>query len=209
MISFDIETGPLPDKQLPAFDRDSVKLGNLKDPEKIKAKVDEAEATWRDRLALSPLTGRVLAIGYMELGEEPGILVGKDESEKDMLRCFWDLWLKSKHELHVGFNIFGFDLPYLFRRSLLNGVRVPNGAIDRRGYWHESFCDLLNVWRAGNRQEWVSMDALAAAFGLEGKTEGVSGKDFAGLWFRDRPKAIEYLKRDIELPLELAEAMGV
>ena len=70
-ILFDIETAPLPESELaalvPPFDPAEVRTGNLKDPDKIAAKLAEAEANHRrdfiERAALDPLTGRVLAIG--------------------------------------------------------------------------------------------------------------------------------------------------
>ncbi|HWI60040.1 MAG TPA: hypothetical protein VNZ22_22630, partial [Bacillota bacterium] len=63
-IFFDIETGALPAAEIanlmPAFDPTEVKTGNLKDPDKIAAKLAEAEANHRrdflDRAALDPLT---------------------------------------------------------------------------------------------------------------------------------------------------------
>lgn len=103
-LIFDIETGPLPEEHLvehftfdeskisgfdllsKEFDPSSVKLGNLKDPDKIQAKIDDAQAdfnlkkstahiaveqgrkdAWEkfvSRAALSPLTGQVLAVGF-------------------------------------------------------------------------------------------------------------------------------------------------
>jgi len=68
MITCDIETGPLPEdvilSVLPPFDPEDVKLGNLKDPVKVAAKIDEARenhaAKFIEKAALSPLTGEVL-----------------------------------------------------------------------------------------------------------------------------------------------------
>lgn len=72
-IVFDVETGPLAEGELsallPPFDPAEVKTGNLKDPDKIAAKIAEAEANHRrdfvDKAALDPLTGRVVAIGVL------------------------------------------------------------------------------------------------------------------------------------------------
>lgn len=205
--AFDIETGPLPDDQLPEFDRDSVKLGNLKDPGKIAEKLDQAEDAWRGKLALSPLTGRVLAIGWSQSDE--GFSFVGDDDEKEILQTFWLRWAELEHDRVFGFNLFGFDLPFIARRSMLLGVAVPSAAIDRRGYWHHSFVDLARVWQFGDRQSYVKLDVLAKAFGIQGKTEGVTGADFARLWEKDRQKAIEYLHDDVRIVWDLAEAMGL
>ena len=205
IIGFDIETGPL--EKLPPFDRSTVKLGVLKDKAKIEAKYVAAEQAYIERAALSPLTGRVLAIGIGDLETDPLILGGEESS---LLESFWGAVDHTAHM--VGFNIRGFDLPFLVRRSMLLGVDVPPGMIDARGYWHHCFVDLLDRWRCGDRQLWVKLDALAAAFGVAGKLEGVTGADFADLWHgtkKDREKAVAYLKQDVQILLELAPRMGV
>ena len=50
-IVFDVETGPLAESELsallPPFDPAEVKTGNIKDPEKVAAKIAEAEASHR------------------------------------------------------------------------------------------------------------------------------------------------------------------
>ena len=61
-IFFDVETGALPESEIaaimPPFDPAEVKTGNLKDPDKIAAKLAEAEANHRrdffERAALDP-----------------------------------------------------------------------------------------------------------------------------------------------------------
>jgi hypothetical protein len=50
---FDIETGPWSGAK--PFDWSTVKLGNLKDPDKIKAKRAEAAREYKDKLALSAI----------------------------------------------------------------------------------------------------------------------------------------------------------
>ncbi len=63
---FDIETGPRSRAELaecvPTFEAPA----NWKDPEKIAAYVAQKEAEWFQSAALSALTGRVLAIGYLD-----------------------------------------------------------------------------------------------------------------------------------------------
>lgn len=211
MLCFDIETGPLPDDQLPAFDRDAVSIpSNYKDPAKIEAKKDEAEAAWREKLALSPLTGRVVAIGWIVSGDTRPEIDGIEEGhdERGVLARWWNLWLQFRSTDVCGFNIVGFDLPFLYQRSLLLDVPMPSIVIDRRGYWHESFVDLMHRWTC-DRRSFVKLDVLCKAMGLPGKTDGVEGKDFHKLWETDRAKATEYLCDDVTAVKQLAERMGV
>ena len=62
---FDIETGALPLAELEAIMPEFEPSKVLKDPEKIKADIEAKRAEWIDRAALSPVSGQVLAIGYI------------------------------------------------------------------------------------------------------------------------------------------------
>ena len=164
-IVFDVETGSLAESELsallPPFDPAEVKTGNMKDPAKIAEKIAEAEASHRrdffDRAALDPLTGRVVAIGMLvypevrgqrsEVGVEEGkcVIIGHDD-EARTLREFWQYTQAEMGRMNpmIGFNIFGFDLPFLFRRSWKRRVPIPFGL--RRGrYWGDQIIDLRDM----------------------------------------------------------------
>jgi hypothetical protein len=237
-IVFDIETGPLPENELlamlPAFDPAEVKTGNLKDPAKIAEKIAEAEANHRrdfiERAALDPLTGRVVAIGVMTFDARGEVLadghhtpfskggkfsiIGHDDEARTLAE-FWELASSDQGRMTpmVGFNIFGFDLPFLFRRSWKHRVRIPFGL--RRGrYWGDQLVDLRDCWQLGDRQARGSLDSIARHLGVGAKTGcephgPPSGKHFAELWRRDRKQAEAYLRNDIELTGKVADALGV
>jgi hypothetical protein len=242
-IVFDIETGPLPEAELlavmPVFDPSEVKTGNLKDPAKIAEKLAEAEANHRrdfiERAALDPLSGRVVAIGVLLVSPHPGPLSKLDlpssaerekkfliiahEDEAQMLREFWLLVRGDMGRINplVGFNIFGFDLPFLFKRSWKHRVPVPFGL--RRGrYWDDQILDLREAWQLGDRQAKGSLDAIAKHLGVgsklaapaaNGEIKTIKGGEFAGLWDSNRKLAEAYLRNDVELTALVADALGV
>jgi len=244
-VVFDIETGPLPDVVLrdicppfepPAhpgkFDPKAVKIGNLKDKQKIAEKVATAKkahqtackqhaanvkaaevehfATFQEKAPLDATTGRVVAIG---LADPAGVRIVGDDDEAEVLRGWWnsvETYLGG-HVPMVGFNIKHFDLPFLVRRSWILSVPIPSGVRTGR-YWNDLFIDLMEVWQQGERSKMVKLDVLCAAFGLPGKVtevDGVpvSGATFHELWKTDRKVAIKYLEGDVLLPAELARRM--
>ncbi len=194
---------------LPPFDPAEVKVGNLKDPEKIAAKRAEAEADHRrlfiERAALDPLTGRVLAVGLLS-DQGDFRIIGHDD-EATLLREFWTACRDGKARLNrlIGFNTHAFDLPFLIRRSFKHRVQIPFG-IRRGRYWGEELIDLREEWQLGDRQARGSLDAIARYLGV-GQKNG-HGHEFARLWTEDRAKAVEYLRRDVELTAEIAEVLG-
>lgn len=214
-IFFDVETGALPESEIaammPPFDPAEVRTGNLKDPDKIAAKLAEAEASHRrefiERAALDPLTGRVVAIGLLHLAGGRCEIIGHDD-EGQTLREFWQACRGEMGRVHqmVGFNIYQFDLPFLFRRSWKHRVEVPFG-IRRGRYWADEMVDLRDSWQLGDRQSRGSLDSIAKHLGLGSKNG--DGKAFAELWRTDREKAVGYLRNDLELTARIAGVLGV
>lgn len=244
MLVFDIETGPLPDEELRKrvdpfeapqhpgqFDESSVKLGNLKDAEKIRQKIDEAKqkhaesvakyeadvtaarsAWWGNavsRAPLSPLTGRIVAIGYLNTGSGAVALDIQDDEQAMIQR--WFTQYKKCRDLNrkmAGHNINSFDVPFIVRRAWLLGCDVPQTILDRGRYLDSTFVDTMQLWGVGNREP-VKLDVVAQAFGVGGKPDGVNGAMFAGLLKTDRPTAEKYLENDLQMTAAVAQRMGV
>lgn len=203
-IIVDIETAPLDRPMLDLLAPEFKPAANLKDPEKIRASIEEKRQAYYDNAALSPVTGRVLTIGY-EIGGQFGHAAQFDD-EATMIDKFWELVRNNATYRFIGFNIAHFDLPFLIRRSLKHGISFPPVFVNNR-YLHNQFVDLLEIWQCGDRGELISLDRLSRFLGVGEKTG--SGADFARLWKEDRPQAIEYLRRDIALTRACAERMGV
>lgn len=229
-IIFDVETGPLAESELsallPPFDPAEVKTGNLKDPAKIAEKLADAEVNHRrnffENAALDPLTGRVVAIGMLVFDALAGghqseagpamdagkcVIIGHDD-EARTLREFWRYTQAEMGRMNpiIGFNIFTFDLPFLFRRSWKQRVPIPFGL--RRGrYWGDQVIDLRDAWQLGDRQARGSLDSIAKHLGVGAKNG--DGKAFAELWRSDRAKAEAYLRNDLELTAKIALALGI
>ncbi len=220
MIVFDIETGPLPEEQLrklykePTLEDFAATCDKRWKPETVQQKFAEhIEKSWPefvDRAALSPLTGRVLAIGYQS---EKGFKVA-DSDESSIIEGFWGLYRSclTKGVRMVGHNIFGFDLPFLIRRSWLLSITPPDSVFDGRYIDNRVFWDTMNQWKCGNyRDQFIRLDTLAKAFNCGEKPEDVDGSSFHELYHgtvEQRQQAIDYLKNDLEMSYGVAVAMG-
>jgi len=204
---FDIETGPRSRAELaecvPTFEAPS----NWKDPEKIRAHVAEKEAEWFQSAALSALTGRVLAIGALDVASDSYAIFASGDEAAD-LAAFWGLVAPTGYlgaDL-IGFNSNRFDLPFLIRRSWHLRVPIPTDLV--RGRWLPAACtDIMETWRCGVREDSVSLDRLAQFLGVGRKTG--RGADFASLWATDRAAALAYLTSDLRLTRRCAVALGL
>lgn len=208
MIIFDIETGPLPTSQLEERIPHVDPPANYKDESKIAAYVTQKRLDWIERAALDATTGQILAIGILDCREE-GVekvqFLAGDEAEiigafvRIVMQCGGSGWRL------VGWNIFGFDLPFILRRAWILRVALPEWIRVGR-YWDRSFIDAMDVWACGNREDRVSLDLASASLGV-GRKNG-SGAHFASLWRgseEERAHALEYLENDLRLTKAVAE----
>lgn len=201
-IIFDIETAPVSaeeaEKLAPVFEAP----GNIKDPDKIKSAIAEKKAAWLDRLALDATTGGVCAIGLITETGETVMTLTSESSEDVVIRSFWLAFLAHYRDCpFVGFNIFGFDLPFMIRRSWKLGIEVPEGVRTGR-YFSQSFVDLMEVYQLGNREQRISLDNLSKFLGV-GQKSG-NGKDFHLL---PPDKQREYLAHDLALTKACADKL--
>lgn len=208
MIVFDIETGPLPTAELedriPKFEAPA----NYKDEQKIAAYITQKRLDWIERAALDATTGKILAIGILDCredGVEKISTLAGDEAE--IIAAFSSIVMQSGGSGWplVGWNIFGFDLPFILRRSWIQRVALPEWIRSGR-YWDSCFVDAMEVWACGNRDQAVSLDLASATLGV-GRKSG-SGAHFASLWGGsddERAHALEYLENDLRLTKAVAE----
>jgi hypothetical protein len=96
---FDIETEPksieLIKAQAPAFKPENVKVGNLKDQDKIDAKIEDARQNHInsivDKAGLDPRYSNPCAIGYHHAGDFDVTLDFADGDLKGMVEKFWKI----------------------------------------------------------------------------------------------------------------------
>ncbi len=177
-VAFDIETGP-------------------------------AKPGMEDAALLDAATARIAAIGYYQPSQDR-YLLAYDKDEAAVLRQFWDVFLSvnSVGAKLVGFNIFGFDLPFIMRRSWFHGIAVPRNTMTLGGrYFADTFVDLMAQWKCGSYREFISLDALARFLGVGEKTG--TGEQFYRLWDKDRQAAIDYLVNDVRITHGCAQKMNM
>jgi len=208
-LAFDIETGPA-ENALSYFSRSEVKLGNLKDLNKIEAKLAEAEDEFLDKAALSPITGKVLAVGLSD-GAVHEVLTYESEKEiiTETLERIGSQLMQQRPV--VGWNIIKFDFPFLFKRAMMLGVPWPKHIWDlKKGYAHSQIIDLMRYWNMGDWKEMTKMDTVNRFLCGFGKPSGVTGADFARLFNgtpEKREKAIDYALNDVKILDSLTRKM--
>jgi hypothetical protein len=174
-----------------------------------------------EKAALNAETGTVAVVGFWQDGKveqfvhtEAGLghayteLPGTHfptESEliEHAFRTLWDT------PVVLGWNLLGFDLPFLIKRAWLLGVTVPKSIFSPLSRYpiNERFVDTMKVWQVGNyKAPFASLNNTLRAFDLPDKGDG---KDFGKLWAEDRAKALEYNAKELEGQAALYMRLGL
>jgi len=120
--------------------------------------------------------------------------------EKQLLREFSEVISHRPHFRLCGHNAKEFDLPYISRRLLINGLELPPH-LDTAGKkpWEIPHLDTMELWKFGDRKSFTSLSLLAAMFGIPTPKDDIQGKDVARVYYEenDLPRIARYCQKDI------------
>jgi len=198
---YDIETGPLPLENIEAFlpKREAPTNYGEEAAAKYVARHRKKDI---EKAALSAMTGKVLAIGYLHPDDQLEILEC-DADEATLLRAFWAYFTRDviHQRIHTfGFNNLDFDLPFLLTRSQTLDVleTVPPEVLNyhKFRYYSDHHHDIRNLLFGELAK--ASLGTVANFFGTKHQKSG-QGKDFAELWATNKQAAREYCANDIRV----------
>jgi 3'-5' exonuclease len=123
--------------------------------------------------------------------------------EKKLLVDFSNLILKfcnTKDHTFCGHNIKEFDIPYICRRLLINGLPLPPiFKIAGRKPWEINFLDTLELWRFGDHKHYTSLKLLTAIFGIATPKEDIDGSQVAQVYYQEKnvDRIANYCQKDV------------
>jgi len=93
-----------------------------------------------------------------------------------------------------------FDFPYIARRMLINGIKLP-ALLDIAGKkpWELKFIDTLELWKFGEFKNYTSLNLLTALFDIPSPKDDIDGSDVAGVYYNDNdlPRITNYCQKDV------------
>lgn len=174
--------------------------GNYKDPEKIAKAIEEKKQEQINRAALDPDYGEIITIGYTKSPDDVKVTVLFGD-EKKMLKDFWDAFHECSGKC-VGYNILGFDLPYLLRRSMAHNVK-PRTIPFLAKYRTDPVTDLMGILYNWNIAK--SLKQVAKIYQLPVDCPEVDGSLVGSLPLED---IIRYQISDVKLTISLWQRMN-
>ena len=129
-------------------------------------------------------------------------IYGHDEKVllKDFIYTVDQLEAIHKHWSFTGHNIKEFDIPFLCRRLLINGIAIPP-YLDFQNMkpWETNMVDTFHYWRFGDYKNFTSLKLLAAALNVPSPKDDIDGSMVGGVYWKenDVERIAVYCQKDV------------
>ena len=213
IMFLDIETVPLTSdfselpQELVHLWEDKFRLIHKRMPEKYGEKTTAAEA-FNNSAGIYSEFGKIvcISVGFIhfkdnEMNFRTKSFYGNDE--KMLLSNFIQLIIKfctTKEQTLCGHNIKEFDIPFICRRILINGLHLPAiFRISGKKPWEISFIDTLELWKFGDYKNYTALKLLTAIFGIPTPKDDIDGSQVANVFYKEKnvSRIAIYCQKDV------------
>lgn len=203
VLFIDIETVPgvahfdaLPEKMKKLWEK-KAELIRRNDPDRTADELYERAGIYSE-------FGKVVCIscGYTN-GREFRLTSFYGDDEAILLNEFAELLHKhydTDRYLLCAHNGKEFDFPYLSRRMLINGIRLPH-LLDLAGKkpWEIRHLDTMELWKFGDYKHYTSLELLAAIFDIPTPKDDIDGSMVGKVYWaeKDLERIVTYCQKDV------------
>lgn len=166
-------------------------------------------AVFSDRAGIYSEFGKIVCIGMGYISKQDGKEVVRlkslsNDDESALLHEFCKTLAhfkeQNKEVIFCGHNIKEFDIPYICRRMLINGLDLPE-CLNISGLkpWQVSHQDTLELWRFGDYKSYVSLDLLAQVLQVPSSKSDINGSQVGSTYWqeKDLERIAQYCLRDV------------
>lgn len=126
-------------------------------------------------------------------GDDESILL---EEFAHMLNKHYD----TDRYLLCGHNGKEFDFPYISRRMLINGIKLPN-ILNMAGKkpWEIRHLDTMELWKFGDFKHFTSLELLASVFKIPTPKDDIDGSMVGYVYWKenDLQRIVTYCQKDV------------
>lgn len=123
--------------------------------------------------------------------------------EKQLLNDFCNLlnnhFSKPEHLL-CGHNAKEFDFPFIARRMIINGIKIPEKLnLFGKKPWEVSHLDTLELWKFGDYKHYTSLKLLTNILNIPSPKDDIDGSQVAEVYYveKDIDRIIRYCEKDV------------
>ncbi len=125
------------------------------------------------------------------------------DNEKVLLEDFCIMlnhFARDMHKNICGHNVKEFDLPFIARRMLIHGVKLP-AILDVAGKkpWEVKFIDTMDLWKFGDYKHYTSLNLLTTIFNIPSPKDDIDGSQVASVFYEEKDVAriARYCEKDV------------
>lgn len=125
------------------------------------------------------------------------------DDEKKLLEEFATLlntYYSKVGDILCGHNSKEFDFPYICRRMLVNGVKLPK-KLDIAGKkpWEIAHLDTMELWKFGDYKHYTALNLLCAIFDIPTPKDDIDGSDVWRVYWQDKDlrRIATYCEKDV------------
>lgn len=99
-----------------------------------------------------------------------------------------------------------FDFPYLCRRMIINGIKLPSILnIAGKKPWEIRHYDTMELWKFGDYKSYTSLELLAAVFDIPTPKDDIDGSEVHKVYWQDRDidRIAKYCQKDVVTIVQL------
>ncbi len=180
--------------------------------EKVQRSLHEdttAEAFYPQRAGVMAEFAKVICIsvGYFKReGKELKLRVksfyGDDEKMllQDFMAALQKMEINNNKWSFTGHNIKEFDIPFICRRLLINGLSIPP-FLDFQNMkpWETNMVDTFQYWRFGDYNHYTSLKLLAAALQVPSPKDDIDGSMVGDVYWKEHnlERIVTYCQKDV------------
>ncbi|MBI1267623.1 MAG: 3'-5' exonuclease [Cryomorphaceae bacterium] len=112
----------------------------------------------------------------------------------------------ERSHMLCGHNGKEFDFPFIARRMLVHGIKLPD-LLDTAGKkpWEVTHIDTLELWKFGDYKHYTSLKLLTKLFGIPTPKDDIDGSQVASVYYNDGDveRISTYCKKDVLAVVQL------
>ena len=212
VLFLDIETVPQT-YQFPDLEEDAKHLFELKT--RFQQNEDKSfEQLYNEKASILSEFGKIvcISVGFVRettTGKQLRMKSFYHDDEETLLNQFkklLDEHYNTPYHILCGHNAKEFDFPYICRRMLINGIKLP-ATLDIAGKkpWEISHLDTMELWKFGDYKAYTSLALLCHVFKIPTPKDDISGADVARVYYEenDLERIKVYCEKDVVALVQL------
>ena len=190
ILFLDIETVP----QYPDYNSVPAAAQTLWEEKTQNLRKDEYTAEeYYNRAGIWAEFGKIvcISVGYFSFRHEQRTFrvtsfTGEEDTLlRDLVRLVEEHYSRP-NKLFCAHNGKEFDFPYLSRRMIINGIRIPNKLqLFGKKPWEVPHLDTLDLWKFGDYKHYTSLSLLANTLGIPSPKDDINGSQVRDVFYEE------------------------